>query len=158
MALLMAFWYASWLWKSFWQKVWLPPCTGSMQVVQGTEVQVSGHGAPQSIPASPWFCIPSVQVGQGPLHWPPQSIPVSSWFCTPSKQVGSNSPILRPQATNNSNAIRQRNIGCWVIMFCFYRSLSASRTNLSSFIMPRCPSHCNIRATMAMAVTGSKST
>ncbi len=41
------------------------------------------HGPPQSIPFSPWFCIPSEQEGHA-AHGPPQSIPVSFWFFIPS--------------------------------------------------------------------------
>ena len=50
-----------------------------------------GQGPPQSIPVSPWFCMPSVQVGQG-LQGPPQSIRISQasscQFFTLSKQLG----------------------------------------------------------------------
>jgi len=101
MALFTAASYADWLTKSSSQKVWLcPPCTALVQVVQSMLAQTAGQGPPQSIPASPWLRIPSLQVGHTAGQGPPQSIDVSPWFWIPSLQVGSISFKLLAQDAN----------------------------------------------------------
>ena len=55
-------------------------------VVGVVVVSHGSQGPPQSIPPSPWFCIPSLHDTHG-LQGPPQSVPSSPWFLRPSKQL-----------------------------------------------------------------------